>query len=247
MDKKTSFRFCKQDFKRGLVDGIPIATGYFSVAFTFGMMAVDAGLTWWQALMISCLNLTSAGQFAGLNLMIATGSYFEMALTQFIINIRYCLMSLALTQKLEKHFTTPWRMLCGFANTDEIFAVSVTNKSVSVSYFLGLMTLPIVGWNGGTLAGAICGNILPAIVCDALGLAIYGMFIAIIMPVIKQEISTLMVVMIAIVLSCLIYFLPIFDFITSGFSVIICAVVAAMAGAILWPIEDDEEGEVSNE
>lgn len=241
MDKKETFRFSKQDFKRGLVDGIPIATGYFSVAFTFGMMAIEAGMTWWQALLISFLNLTSAGQFAGLNLMIAAGSYFEMALTQFVINIRYCLMSLALTQKLEKHFTTPWRMLCGFANTDEIFAVSATNKSVSVSYFLGLMLLPIIGWNGGTLAGAICGNILPTIVCDALGLAIYGMFIAILMPAIKKETGALMVVVIAVVCSCLIYYLPMFDFITSGFSVIICAVIAAVAGAILWPVEDEEE------
>ncbi|MCI5587401.1 MAG: AzlC family ABC transporter permease, partial [Lachnospiraceae bacterium] len=136
-----------KEIKKGMHDGIPIALGYISVSFTFGLMAVSAGMTWWQAVIISMANVTSAGQFAGLDIMIASGGMIEMALTQFIINLRYALMSISLSQKLDKSFTLLSRLATGFGVTDEIFAVSVSrNKSVSKYYMAGLIAVPYVGW-----------------------------------------------------------------------------------------------------
>lgn len=116
------------DFKRGMRDGIPIAMGYVPVSFTFGLMAVSVGMTWWQALLISVMNLTSAGQFAGLDIMAASGAYMEMALTEFIINLRYALMSLSLSQKLDRSMTLPHRFAISYGITDEIFGVASSRK-----------------------------------------------------------------------------------------------------------------------
>lgn len=173
----------QNSFSRGVRDGIPIALGYISVSFTFGMMAVSQGLPVWFAVAVSMTNLTSAGQFAGLSLIVSGASLLEMALTQLTINLRYALMSLSLTQKLDSSVTLADRFWISFGNTDEIFAVaSGQNGPVGKKYFLGLMSTPYCGWALGTLLGAAAGNILPSPVRDALGIAIYGMFLAIIVP-----------------------------------------------------------------
>lgn len=228
------------DFKRGLRDGIPICLGYFSVSLAFGVLAAKSGCTWIEALMISVFNLTSAGQFAGLTIMTAAGSLIEMALSQLIINARYALMGIALSQKLEKEFNTPARIVLGFAVTDEIFAVAIGNKTVSRFYFAGLSLLPILGWSGGTLCGALLGSILPPIITSALGVALYGMFIAIFVPPAKKERSVLIVVSLAMVCSCLMRYVPLLSNISDGFAVIICTVIAAMLGALLFPREEAE-------
>ena len=237
-------------FLQGIKDGIPIGLGYLSVSFTFGIAAVapsDGGnaLTVWQALLISMTNLTSAGQVAGLQIMLHGGTLLEMAISEFIINLRYSLMSISLSQKVNKKFKGIYRWLLGFGITDEIYAVAVLHKGeVSRSYFLGLMTIPYIGWSMGTLLGALSGSLLPTIVCSALGLAIYGMFIAIIIPPMKKSRSTLLVVCIAIVLSCLFAYVPVLNRVSVGFAIIICAVVASLIGAIFFPVEDmDDEKE----
>ena len=169
-----------KQFLQGFKDGSAIGIGYLSVSFTFGLAAVSSGLCWWEALLVSMMNLTSAGQFAGITIMAAAGSYIEMAISQFVINLRYALMSISLSQKVDREFHTAQKMFLGFANTDEIFAVAMSRQGeVSSQYLAGLAVLPYLGWTFGTLAGAVCGNILPQNVSDALGLAIYGMFIAI--------------------------------------------------------------------
>lgn len=228
----------------GIRDGIPIGLGYLSVSFTFGIMAVSYGLPWWQALVISMTNLTSAGQFAGLSIMVSAGSFVEMAISEFVINLRYSLMSISLSQKVDERFSGISRWLLGFGITDEIFAVAMGHKGpVSRSYFFGLMTMPYIGWSLGTLFGALCGNILPEIVRSALGIAIYGMFIAIIVPPMKKSRSTFLVVAIAVALSCLFAYVPVLQKVSVGFTVIICAVAASLLGAIFFPIsEDDEDG-----
>lgn len=229
------------DWKQGIKHGIPIALGYFSVSFTFGLMAVDAGLAWWQAVLISLLNLTSAGQFAGLDILVAQGTLLEMALAQLVINLRYALMSVSLSQKVDKKFRGLSRLGLGFFMTDEIFGVAVSHKEkVSRQYFLGLSTLPLFGWTLGTLTGALLGGVLPPLIQSALGIAIYGMFLAIIIPQARDDARFLRVIVIAVLLSCCFRYMPVLNKLSSGFAIIICAVVASTVGAILYPLEDGE-------
>lgn len=229
----------KKDYVRGLRHGIPIALGYLSVSFTFGMKAVADGLSPLQAVLISATNLTSAGQFAGLPLMLGHASLMEMALTQLIINLRYALMSLSLGQKLDKSMNTLARLLFSFSNTDEIFAVAASQpEKVGRHYLFGLMTAPYFGWTIGTLLGAVAGTLLPEFFRSALGIAIYGMFLAIILPPAKREKPVRLVVLIAIGLSLCLRYVPLFSGISSGFAIIICAVVASAIGAWIHPVEE---------
>lgn len=234
----------KRLFYTGLADGIPIAVGYFAVSFSFGIAAVAAGIAPFEALLISMTNLTSAGQFAAIGIISAGGSYAEMALSQLVINLRYALMGLSLSQKLDKSFTRVHSAILGHAVTDEIFAVAMSRpKRIRPIYFAGLAALPYIGWSAGTAAGAYLGALLPETLCSALSVSLYGMFIAIIVPAIKKERSVLIVTLIAIILSCIIYYTPALSFISSGFSIIICAVAASAVGALLFPINDDERTE----
>ena len=229
------------DFKRGMRDGIPIAMGYVPVSFTFGLMAVSVGMTWWQALLISVMNLTSAGQFAGLDIMAASGAYMEMALTEFIINLRYALMSLSLSQKLDRSMTLPHRFAISYGITDEIFGVASSRKGeVGKWYFYGLISLPFIGWQAGTLFGALLGGVLPAMVSDVLGIAIYGMFLAIILPQAREDAACLTVILVAVAMSCCFRWIPVFRHVSSGFVIIICAVAASALGAWLYPVKEEE-------
>ena len=170
-------------FRKGLTDGIPICLGYLSVSFTFGMMTAENGLPAWAAVLISMTNLTSAGQFAGTALILSGGLLIEIAITTLVINLRYMLMSLSLSQKLDPAMPLWQRCLLAFGNTDEIFAVAMQQPgAVSARYLLGLITTPYLGWTAGTLLGATATGLLPAAMRSALGIAIYGMFIAIIIP-----------------------------------------------------------------
>ena len=228
-------------FLKGLRDGIPIALGYLSVSFTFGIRAVNDGILWWEAMLISMTNLTSAGQFAGLTVIASGGTLIEMALTQLVINMRYALMSLSLTQKLDGSFSRAKRWLAGYGVTDEIFAVaSGSRDAVTAGYMAGLIITPVVGWTSGTVLGSIAGNILPAAVQSALSVAIYGMFIAIFVPPMKKNKAVAAVVVMGIVLSCCFEWVPVINRVSAGFAIIICAVIAAAVGAALFPIEDKE-------
>lgn len=230
-----------QLFKRGLHDGIPIGIGYFSVAFSFGLAAVASGIEWWKAVLISLTNLTSSGQFAGIGIIAAAGSYIEMAMTELVINMRYALMGISLSQKLSPGFGTGKQLVLGHCNTDEIFAVAMSRDGdITPSYMAGLAVIPYIGWTGGTLAGAVCGNILPVMISNALGIMIYGMFLAIIIPAMRRKHPILVVVSVAVLLSCIIHFVPFFSFITDGFSIIICAVAASAVGAWLYPVGEEE-------
>ena len=226
-------------FLRGIRHGIPIALGYLSVSFTFGMKAVGDGMTPLQALLISATNLTSAGQFAGLPLMTGGASLIEMALTQLVINLRYALMSLSLGQRLDGTMNTLSRLLFSFANTDEIFAVASSQpEKVGRKYLFGLILTPYFGWTVGTLLGAVAGTLLPEFFRSALGIAIYGMFLAIILPPAKREKPVRLVVLLAVALSRCLRYVPLFSGISSGFAVILCAVIASAVGALLHPVKE---------
>ncbi len=229
-------------FKKGIKDGIPICLGYFSVSFAFGIFTVECGLSVWQAVFISLFNLTSAGQLAGVPIIATGGSLAELALSQLIINSRYSLMSVSLAQKLSPKVSFAEKLCIAYGNTDEIFAVSISQYGeVGTRYMAGLIILPVLGWTSGTLIGAIAGNILPAMVTAALGLAIYGMFTAIVIPVAKKEKATAMCVLTAIALSCTFRYVPLLSKVPSGFTVIICAVLASMIFALIAPIDVKEE------
>ncbi len=230
-------------FAKGLLDGIPIALGYLSVSFSFGIAAVNGGLSPLAAVLISLTNLTSAGQVAGLAIILGAGPLIEMAVTQLVINIRYFLMSLSLSQRLDSSFTIRHRLLAAFGITDEIFGVAASkHEPIVPRYMYGLILFPVIGWTVGTLLGAVAGNILPEDLKYALGIAIYGMFVAIVVPPARRDRGVLLGVLVAIAISCLVAYLPIFSFITSGFAIILAAVIAAIAAALLFPIPD-EDGE----
>lgn len=234
----------QMNFKRGIQDGIPIGLGYFAVSFTFGMMAVSGGLTAWQAVLISLTNLTSAGQFAGLGIIVAGGSMWEMALTQLVINLRYCLMSFSLSQKLEKNISTGHRLAVAFGVTDEIFGVSASQEGrLSPWYNYGVMSMAIPGWTLGTLVGAVLGNVLPGFLVSALNVAIYGMFLAVIIPPAKKNKSVLGVVIGAMAISTVFAVVPVLNKVSSGFVIIITTLIVAGLAAHLSPIPEEKEAE----
>lgn len=234
----------QMNFKRGIQDGIPIGLGYFAVSFTFGMMAVSGGLTAWQAVLISLTNLTSAGQFAGLGIIVAGGSMWEMALTQLVINLRYCLMSFSLSQKLEKNISTGHRLAVAFGVTDEIFGVSASQEGrLSPWYNYGVMSMAIPGWTLGTLVGAVLGNVLPGFLVSALNVAIYGMFLAVIIPPAKKNKSVLGVVIGAMAISTVFAVVPVLNKVSSGFVIIITTLIVAGLAAHFSPIPEEKEDE----
>ncbi len=229
-----------KDFRKGLGCGLPIGLGYLSVSFTFGILAVSYGFEWWQAVLISMTTLTSAGQLAGIGIMIDPGQYIQMLISQLTINIRYSFMSVSLSQKTSPEFSGIRRWIFGFFMTDEIFAVASGESQVSTRFFAGLTVAPYFGWTLGTLFGAVLGNLLPEFIMNALCLAIYGMFIAIIAPKAKDFMKLLSVVIVAIALSCAFYYVPILSVVSQGLSISLCAVIAAVFGAVTFPVKEGE-------
>ena len=231
----------KESFFKGLHDGVPIGLGYFAVSFTFGIAAVGGGLSIWQAVLISLSNVTSAGQFAGIEIMFAAGSFWEMALTELIINLRYSLMSFSIAQKLRRDVPFAHRFLVAFGMTDEIFAVSASQEGkLHPFYSYGAMCAAIPGWTLGTLLGAISGSILPDFIMSALSVAIYGMFMAIIIPPAKKNRTVMAVVIAAMLLSTLFSVLPLLNKIGSGFVIIIVTLIVAGSAAAIAPIKEGE-------
>lgn len=232
------------NFKKGLQDGIPVALGYFAVSFTFGMAVVSNDFSVWHAVLISVTNVTSAGQFAGLSIIASGGTLIEMALTQLIINLRYSLMSFSLAQKLDKGTKNIHRFLMAFGVTDEIFALGASCEGkLRPAYHYGIMAIALPGWFLGTFAGAVFGNILPAFIMSALGIAIYGMFLAIILPPAKKDKAILAVVLIAMAISGLFAVTPILNKVSSGFVIIITTILVAGIAAILKPIDEEKSND----
>jgi predicted branched-subunit amino acid permease len=225
-------------WKNGVKDGIPICLGYFAVSFTFGIKAGMVGLSVFQTVLISITNVTSAGQFAGVDMIAYGATYIEMAMAQFILNIRYCLMSCSLSQKLESNLFPLHRFLIAYGVTDEIFGVTICHY-----YAYGVMSAAIPGWIIGTLFGIVFGNIMPNSVLSALGIAIYGMFLAIIIPAAKQNKSILYVVIFSMLFSLAFYVLPIINQVSSGFRTIIITIVIAGVAAWLFPVKEEDTNE----
>ncbi len=225
-------------FVAGFRCGAPIMLGYAPVAFAFAVGAVGSGLPWWIVVLISLTNFTSAGQKAGADLMIASAPLTEIGAAVFVINIRYILMSLSLTQRMLK---MPLAKKLTLANgvTDEIYFLSMKQDALSGWFFAGLSAGPYVGWVGGTVLGALAGTVLPASLSSALGIALFAMFIAIIIPEIKKSRAVTVVCLLAAGLSALLYYVPALKVIPSGWALILAAVAAAAVGAWLFPMKEE--------
>ena len=232
----------RQEFFAGMKAGLPVCIGYLSVSFGFGAMAVAQGLSIFQSVLISVLNLTSAGQFAGLTVLAAGGAVLELILTQLVINSRYALMSMALTQRLGPETTGLKRMVAAFFNTDEVFALGMTRVGkLTVSFFTGVGTIAAIGWVGGSALGAVAGSILPESVRMTLSTMLYGMFVAIVIPQIREEKPMAVCMVLALVLSCLFMWLPLLNTVSAGLAIVICTVAAAAFCAAAFPIEEETQ------
>ena len=231
-------------FAKGMSHGIPICLGYLSVSFGFGLLAVRSGLSVFQSAAISATSLTSAGQVGGVEIIKAGGTLLEMVLVQLTINIRYSLMALSLSQKLDKRFTFPHRLAASYGITDEIFAVcSAQKERITPSYMYGMILVAFLGWVCGTIMGAAAGSLLPEAVTAA-GMTVtggrhYGMFLAIIVPPAKKQKSVLAAVVIAAAVSIIFHY--ILTQVSGGFAVMISAIIASVIAALLFPVEDEEE------
>ena len=229
----------------GFRDGLSIAFAYFPVAFAFGLFAVAEGLRPWQAVLISMLNVTSAGQFASIPIFIGTGSYIEMLLTQFMINLRYALTSITLSQKLDSNVKLLDRFAIGYMNTDEVFGVCAEKEGrLSRSYLYPLILPPYLGWSAGTVIGAYAGTLLPAFIVAILGFAVYGMFFSILLPAAKKNKAILLCEIVSALISCALYYVPVISGISSGFKIIITATLASAIFAFLCQVNPAiEKGE----
>ena len=229
-----------KDYTAGMKAGMPVCIGYFSVSFGFGAMAVAQGLSIWHAILISATNLTSAGQFAGLTVIAAGAALIEMILTQLVINSRYALMSLALGPRFGPNVGTGKRLVAAFFNTDEIFALGMAReRKLTASYFVGAGTVAAIGWVGGTALGAFAGSVLPLAVRAALGVMLYGMIIAIVVPQTRQEKPILLSVALALVFSCLVSWVPVLKNVSAGLAIVICTVAAAAICALVCPVDEE--------
>lgn len=239
----------KQQFIQGIKDGIPICLGYFSVSMAFGLSAViEGGLPVLAAVIMSLTNVTSAGQFAGVSILSAGGGVLELAFTTLIINIRYFLMSLSVSQKASGKMTLPERFAVSYGITDEIFAVSMQYKGqLTAVYMAGLILTPVLGWTLGTLTGAVATSFMPPILSSAMGIALYGMFIAIVVPPARESKSVFFTIVASIIISVAFAYLPLLKAISSGWSIIIITVVVSAIAATLFPISDSKEEAADNE
>ena len=229
-----------EEFLCGCKKGIPIALGYFPVSFSFGVLVVSSGLPLGLATLISMTNLTSSGQFAGVSLMLTNASYIEMALTLLMINARYFLMSLSLSQKIDQKMSTLQRMIISFGITDETFSLaSLQHGNLTFRFMSGFILLPIIGWTCGAFACEVLMNFFFFLLQNAMGIALYGMFLAIIVPPATKSRKILEVVFISAVMSVIFFYGQMFDHLSSGFKLIIATLSGAIYGAWRYPLEED--------
>ncbi len=231
----------KKYYLTGLKDGTPIALGYFAVGFTLGIAARAMGISPFQAGLMSFLMHASAGEFAVLTVIAGGSGYLAMVITQLVINIRYFLMSCSMSQKINPNTSLPKRLLLSYFVTDEIFGISASIPGELNPYYpLGAATVASPGWILGTVLGALIGNILPVSLSNALSVALYGMFLAVVVPASKKDKTIAAVVLASMAGSCAFTFLPVLSEIDSGTRIIILTLVIAAAAAVIKPVKQEE-------
>lgn len=234
-------------FQEGIRDGIPIGLGYLAVSFSLGVAAKNAGLNALQGFLVSFLNLASAGEYAGFTVIAANGPYVEIMLMTLIANARYLLMSCALSQRFSPKTALIHRLFIGYAITDEIFGVTISRpEMLQPAYNYGVMALPILLWSVGTSLGVIAGNLLPLRAVSALSVALYGMFLAVIIPPARKNKVVAVLILISFALSFAMAKLPLVSTLSGGTRTIILTVLIAGLAALLFPVpQQDEEDKIS--
>lgn len=235
-------------FLAGVRDGLPIALGYFAVSFALGIMAKQAGLSAFQGFLASLLTNASAGEYAGFMVIMEKSGYATMIVMTIVASARYFLMACALSQRFDPKMRFGHRLLIGFNLTDEIFGAQIARPGyVAPKYTYGLFVLPLMGWSTGTMLGIIMGNLLPANIVSALSVALYGMFIAIIVPPAKKNRVVLCGVLASFIMSFLFSRLPVISGLSSGTRTIILTVIIAGILAACFPVKDEQEEEGAHE
>lgn len=229
-------------FRKGIIDGIPICLGYFAVSFALGIAARNIGMSGVQGFIMSAGMVASAGEFAAINLFAANAGYLEIIMTCVVVNLRYCLMSTALTQKLSPQTKMIHRFGLAYCITDEIFGLSVAVYGwLCPFYSYGITIISVAGWSFGTFLGIVAGNILPFWLVNALGVSLYGMFLAIIIPPAKKDRFIGLLVIISMAASFVFSSAPLLKDISSGFRIIILTLAIAGIAAFVHPIKEEEE------
>ena len=235
------FAFDRKAFAEGLRDGVPIGLGYFAVSVSLGIAARHAGMTPLQGLVASWTTTASAGEHAVFTSMIAQATYLEIAIITLIANARYLLMSCALSQRMAVDMPFWHRFIIGFHVTDEIFGVTIARPGHLVpSYSYGTMCTAVPPWAIGTAVGIMLGNALPARIVSALSVALYGMFLAIIIPPSRKSRIVAGLVIASFALSFIAGRLPVISSLSGGTRTIILTVLLSAAAAILFPVHDDQ-------
>ena len=247
MDEAETFTARRLSLRRGEAlregarDGLPIALGYFAVSFTLGIAAKRAGLTASQGFLASLLCNASAGEYAGFTMISASAALWELAIMTLIVNARYLLMSTALSQKFAPGTPFIHRLLVGFDVTDELFGIAIARPGyLDPYYFYGAMLVAMPGWAFGTFFGVMAGNVLPTRLVSALSVALYGMFIAIVVPQMKASRANTIAVAIAVACSLAFHYVPALRGVSVGFAIILCAIAASLIAAIAFPVKEAE-------
>lgn len=231
----------KSLFMEGTKAGIPIAIGYIPIAITFGLLAKSLAIPNYVSLLMSFLIYAGASQFIGINLLFLGASFGEIVITTFILNLRHFLMTATLAQRLETKVSKKWRSVLAFGITDETFSLNIlrSNEQLSPYFMLGMNTIAFASWNLGTWLGVFFAAGLPELVKTSMGIALYAMFIGLLTPHLKKSKPILLVSFLAIGISSLIAWVPMFSGISNGWSIIIATIVSSAIGASLFRKEEE--------
>ena len=229
-------------FMEGVHDGVPIALGYFVVAFTLGILAKTAGLSAWQGFVTSAVNIASAGEYAGFTVIAAQAPYLEIAMLTLVANARYFLMAAALAQRFAPDTPLLHRLAVSFGVTDEVFGITVARGGMVQPYYnYGALAISVPAWSAGTSAGILAGGILPAAAVSALSVALYGMFVWVILPPAKKSRPIAGMVLASFLLSLAATYAPLTSELSGGTRTIILTLLIAGVGAALFPVHEEQE------
>lgn len=225
----------REEVRAGLRDSIPVALGYLTVSVAFGIVCARAGIPTLAAAVVSATSLSSSGQFAGVTVWAAGGTLLEVALAILLVNLRYVLMAISLGQRLPARTPTWQRLVLALGITDEIYALALRSPQLTFASQAAAMVLPIAGWTLGTVVGALVGSVLPPLLASAFGVLLFGMFVAIVVPVARRDRPVLAVVIAAAVLSCGLAWWPVTAGLDVGWRIILVTLLAAAGGASFLP------------
>ncbi len=234
-----------QDYIRGVKNGIPVCLGYLPIAFAFGVAVSNKDYPLWMAMVMALTNFTGTAQFAALNMIAAGKMFLDVVFTVFIVNARYILMSMSLSQRLEDKVGILERLLLSFFHVDEIFVIAMQEKGyISSKYFFGLATFPYISWGIGTLLGGVIGGVLPEVVGVSFEIALYAMFAAILIPAAKRSKPILFTIAISIIIDCSLQLVPVVKDWPETILILIAAGISAVVCAQKYPVDVDEKEEV---